>query len=199
MVYSRPVEWQPAHFRVHRGASAVLLCFLTPHRPGEPPRHPAPTWERSAKPSPNLCKGSVLPCAQQRGGRQGREVPGGVENTFLMEPTFSSLKRGNRAWGADPGLWEHMTGRGESAKCPSQIPTALEIPASTPPGLCRLPVPARDSCTSGKCLVKDEICATLLENRLGIHVLFPPTLLQFQRCKFPLTFPSTFLPHPRGV
>lgn len=54
------------------------------------------------------------------------------------------------------------------------------LPAPSP-GLCRLPVSARVLCTGGegKSLEKDGICATLLENHLGIQVFFPPPLLQF--------------------
>lgn len=72
---------------------------------------------------------------------------------------------------------------------------------------CCLPVSARDAGTGGeKCLGPalncrwDGICATLLENHLGIqmHGLFP-SLLHFKRCKFPFAFSPTFLLWPRRV
>lgn len=140
LVYSRPVEWQPARFRERRGASVVLLRFSTPQRPGEPP---STLLGRDYKPFSQPVQGLCAPCALGRRGhpaQRWQRSPWGCGMCFPPvslhhEPTFCSLKRGNHAWGApepDPGLWERVAGQGETAKCPSQIPTALEIAPSTP-------------------------------------------------------------------
>lgn len=144
-MYSRPVEWQPARFLVRRGASAVLLGFLTPHRPGEPP---STLLGRVYKPSSQPVQGQQGLCAlphpwapwsPRKGVTDRVEKSLGLWNVFstCFTPSrahFLFPEEGQSCVGstkARPRAVGVVAGQGEAAKCPSQIPTALEIPPST--------------------------------------------------------------------
>lgn len=190
----------PARFLVHHGSARL------PHTPGARRASLAPStllarvYRPSSPPVPGLC--ALLHPAKgwYTGHRSlwscGMNFP---SLTLHQEPPLSSLKRDNHAWGApkaDPGLWEHLQGQERLQSVPAKSQQLLKCLPRAPPGLCRLPVPARDSCKGreGTCLEKDGIGATSLENHLGIQVLS-----SFKGAKFPFTFPSTFLLQARGV